>query len=219
MSFATACTRTVKLLLPALAGSLRRLPATVRKLCAAESSLLLDCELTALFHWLIAWLLWVFAVLHAATGSGFAVGLVLLLDFEPLDAALLEDVVDLPDFEDEPAAELLLCAAELGVDGALLVEEAVEEALDEVAPADVAESEELPPEQALNPTRPHAATATTLRRRAWTWVVLIPPECPAIRPVSKSRDGRHAPADSTPRVPIAGCASTQLSTWSATHSG
>lgn len=51
---ATALTRTVKLWLPAVAGSLRRPLATVRRLRAAASSLLLACELTAEFHWLIA---------------------------------------------------------------------------------------------------------------------------------------------------------------------
>lgn len=104
-SFATAFTREVKPLSPALAGSFRRPPATVLKLCAADFSLLLDCELTAVFHWLIAWLLWLLAVLHAATGSGLAAAFVLLLAFALLDVGLLD--VGLLACADELAAALL----------------------------------------------------------------------------------------------------------------
>lgn len=155
-SFATAFTRTVKLFWPACAGNLRRLPATVRKLCAAESSLLLDCELTAEFHWLIAWLLLALAVLQAATGSGLAAALVLLLAF-----ALLE--VGLPEVDEGLVDELLLPRADRLADGELLVLDVVGKVLDVAMLAE--ELAELPLEQALNP-RPHAAIATTLSRRA-----------------------------------------------------
>lgn len=204
-SLATVLTRTVKPCWPAWAGNLRRLPATVRKLRAAESSLLLDCEFTAEFHWLIASLLLALAVLQAATGSGFAAAWVLLLAL-----ALLE--VGVPDVDDGLADELPLPRTDRLADGALLVLDRVGRVLDVVMLAEDEESAELPLEQALNPTRPHAAIATTLSRRAWAWVVLIAPGCPGVRPVAKSRDDRHAPSGSTPRLTMAGCASTQSRT-------
>lgn len=149
----------MKLFWPACAGNLRRPPATVRKLWAAESSLLLDCEFTAEFHWLIAWLLLALAVLHAATGSGLGAALVLLLAF-----ALLE--VGLPEMDDGLADELLLPRADRLTDGELLVLDIVGNVLDVAMLAEDEELAELPLEQALNPTRPHAAIATTLSRRA-----------------------------------------------------
>lgn len=138
-------------------------------------------------------------------------GLVLLLAFVLLDG------VDFPDVEDETVAELLWVEL-LAADEALVADDVAGAEVAFVVVDEAAESEE-PLEQALKVTRPHAAIATTLRRRAWTWLVLIAPECPAIRPVSKSRDDRHAPWEGAPLLAMAGCASTQRSTCSATHSG
>jgi len=118
----------------------------------------LDCEFTAEFHWLIAWLLLALAVLQAATGSGLGAALVLLLAF-----ALLE--VGLPEVDDGLADELLPRADRLA-DGELLVLDIVGNVLDVAMLAEDEELAELPLEQALNPTRPQAAIATTLSRRA-----------------------------------------------------
>lgn len=207
-SLATALTREVNPGWPALAGNFRRSLAVVRKLFAAASSLLLAWESTAVFHWPIAALLLVLAALQAATGSVFGFAAVLF-------DGLLDD--GLPDVDDAFEDELPLCSTDRLPDGVPDVFGTVRIDVDDVELDDVVVAEddwpaELPPEQALNATTPHAAAATTLSRRRWVWVVLIPTECPSTQPVTKSRDLAHA-------VFIEGCASSQASNSSATHSG
>ena len=85
--------------------------------------------------------------------------MVLLLAF-----ALRE--VGLPEVDDGLADELLLPRADRLADGELLVLDIVGNVLDVVMLAEDEELAELPLEQAPNPTRPHAAIATTLSRRA-----------------------------------------------------
>lgn len=215
-SLATALTRTVKLFCPAFLGSLRKLVAVSRMLRAAASRLDLESALTAVFHWLIAALLLLLAVLQAATGSVF--GALLLLDVAELDLPALDlPELDLPelDFDAFEADELALLETELLVE--LLVE--LLDVVDAAVVADDPASDELPPEQALSATRLHAAAATTLSRRTWAWVVRIRTECPSPLSLAKSRDAGHAPADSALREVIAGCASTHDRTLSATQSG
>lgn len=217
-SLATAVTREVKPLLPAFFGSVRRLLAVLRMLCAAEPRFDLELALTAAFHLLIAALLLLLAVLQAAIGSVFGFGLLLGL-FALLDDAFadVDDEDGAEDFDAPFDDELALSGADRPADEVLLVDD-VAEVAGALVVADEA-SEELPPEQALSATRPHAAAATTLSRRAWAWVVLMLTECPPLQLLSKSRDARHAPAETAPRAAIAGFASTQLRTCSATQSG
>lgn len=89
-----------------------------------------------------------------------AAALVLLLAVGLLDGGLV-------DFEVALAAELLLASTERLAEGELLVLDIVGKVLDAVRSGEDKEEPEEPLlEQALSPTRPHAATATTLNRRA-----------------------------------------------------